>query len=41
MIRTDYNAGMVANFRKQVLAHIVPAALKLKERKPGGSAWNG
>lgn len=33
MMRTDYNAGMVANFRKQVLAHIVPAALKLKQRQ--------
>ncbi|MDF9842327.1 MULTISPECIES: M3 family oligoendopeptidase [unclassified Paenibacillus] len=33
MNRTDYNAGMVANFRKQVLEHIVPAAGKLKQRQ--------
>ncbi|WP_219838187.1 M3 family oligoendopeptidase [Paenibacillus sp. R14(2021)] len=33
MMRTDYNAEMVANFRKQVLEHIVPAAQKLKKRQ--------
>jgi len=33
MNRTDYNAEMVANFRKQVLEHIVPAATRLKERQ--------
>ncbi|SFS69976.1 M3 family oligoendopeptidase [Paenibacillus sp. BC26] len=31
MSRTDYNAEMVANFRKQVLQYIVPVASKLKE----------
>lgn len=35
MMRTDYNAEMVANFRKQVLEHIVPAASRLKERQAG------
>lgn len=33
MGRTDYNAEMVANFRKQVLEHIVPVAGKLKKRQ--------
>ncbi|MFD1175837.1 M3 family oligoendopeptidase [Paenibacillus puldeungensis] len=33
MARTDYNAEMVANFRNQVLKHIVPVASKLKERQ--------
>jgi len=33
MARTDYNAGMVASFRNQVLEHIVPVATKLKERQ--------
>lgn len=33
MMRTDYNAEMVANFRKQVLEHIVPVATKLRERQ--------
>ncbi|GIO96142.1 oligoendopeptidase F [Paenibacillus lautus] len=33
MARTDYNAEMVANFRNQVLEHIVPVATKLKERQ--------
>ena len=33
MARTDYNAEMVANFRNQVLEHIVPVASKLKERQ--------
>lgn len=33
MGRTDYNAEMVANFRKQVLEHIVPVATKLKQRQ--------
>ncbi|WP_010283248.1 M3 family oligoendopeptidase [Bacillus timonensis] len=31
--RTDYNAEMVANFRKQVKEHIVPLAVKLRERQ--------
>ncbi|RAT95212.1 M3 family oligoendopeptidase [Brevibacillus sp. Leaf182] len=31
--RTDYNAEMVASFRKQVLEHIVPVASKLVERQ--------
>ncbi|MUT66473.1 M3 family oligoendopeptidase [Paenibacillus sp. NEAU-GSW1] len=33
MSRTDYNGEMVANFRNQVLEHIVPVASKLKERQ--------
>lgn len=33
MMRTDYNAEMVANFRKQVKESIVPIATKLKERQ--------
>ncbi|MEH7107083.1 M3 family oligoendopeptidase [Bacillus sp. JJ1764] len=33
MMRTDYNAEMVANFRKQVKDYIVPIATKLKERQ--------
>lgn len=33
MSRTAYNADMVANFRKQVLEHIVPVATKLKQRQ--------
>ncbi|OBZ13198.1 M3 family oligoendopeptidase [Bacillus sp. FJAT-26390] len=33
MSRTDYNAEMVANFRKQVLEGIVPVATKLRERQ--------
>jgi len=33
MNRTDYNAEMVANFRAQVLEHIVPVTTKLKERQ--------
>ena len=33
MSRTDYDAGMVANFRSQVLEHIVTIASKLKERQ--------
>lgn len=33
MSRTDYNAEMVANFRQQVLDHIVPIASRLKERQ--------
>ncbi|MEO3947733.1 M3 family oligoendopeptidase [Gorillibacterium sp. CAU 1737] len=33
MMRTDYNAAMVENFRKQVLEHIVPVANSLKERQ--------
>ncbi|MCV4232342.1 M3 family oligoendopeptidase [Virgibacillus sp. LDC1] len=33
MARTDYNAEMVANFRNQVLEHIVPVASKLRERQ--------
>lgn len=31
--RTDYNAHMVANFRKQVQEYIVPVATKLRERQ--------
>ncbi len=31
--RTDYNAEMVAKFRKQVEKHIVPIAVKLRERQ--------
>ncbi|MDR4886910.1 M3 family oligoendopeptidase [Fredinandcohnia sp. QZ13] len=31
--RTDYNAEMVANFRNQVKDHIVPLAVKLRERQ--------
>lgn len=33
MGRTDYNAEMVAGFRKQVHEHIVPVAGKLKQRQ--------
>jgi M3 family oligoendopeptidase len=33
MMRTDYNAEMVANFRNQVKDFIVPIATKLKERQ--------
>ncbi|WP_042455925.1 M3 family oligoendopeptidase [Neobacillus dielmonensis] len=33
MMRTDYNAEMVANFRQQVEDYIVPIATKLKERQ--------
>ncbi|OWR28338.1 oligoendopeptidase F [Saccharibacillus sp. O23] len=33
MKRTDYDAGMVANFRKQVQEEIVPAATRLRERQ--------
>ena len=33
MYRTDYNAEMVANFRKQVKDFIVPIATRLKERQ--------
>jgi M3 family oligoendopeptidase len=33
MNRIDYNAEMVANFRKQVQEHIVPVATKLKEQQ--------
>jgi M3 family oligoendopeptidase len=35
MERTDYNAEMVAVFRKQVLDYIVPITLKLKKRQEG------
>ncbi|MFX3632725.1 MAG: M3 family oligoendopeptidase [Candidatus Pristimantibacillus sp.] len=35
MCRTDYNAEMVANFRKQVEEFIVPVATKLRERQRG------
>ena len=31
--RSDYNAEMVANYRKQVLENIVPVASKLRERQ--------
>lgn len=33
MLRTDYNAEMVANYRKQVKESIVPIATKLRERQ--------
>ncbi|WP_379126718.1 M3 family oligoendopeptidase [Paenibacillus sp. sgz500958] len=33
MTRTDYNPAMVANFRKQVLEHIVPVSQKLRQRQ--------
>lgn len=33
MMRTDYNAEMVANFRNQVKEYIVPIATKLKARQ--------
>lgn len=33
MLRTDYNADMVANFRTQVLDHIVPVSRTLKRRQ--------
>lgn len=33
MLRADYNAEMVANFRKQVEDFIVPVATKLRERQ--------
>ncbi|RFU63475.1 M3 family oligoendopeptidase [Peribacillus glennii] len=33
MARTDYNAEMAANFRKQVEEHIVPLATNLKNRQ--------
>ncbi|NMO97956.1 M3 family oligoendopeptidase [Paenibacillus lemnae] len=33
MARTDYNAEMVANFRKQVQDYIVPMATQLRERQ--------
>lgn len=33
MQRIDYNAAMVANFRNQVLEHIVPVATELKKRQ--------
>lgn len=33
MMRTDYNAEMVKNFRKQVLEHIVPVASDLYKRQ--------
>lgn len=35
MCRTDYNAEMVANFRKQVEEFIVPVATRLRERQRG------
>ncbi|KDE48556.1 hypothetical protein DI43_03515 [Geobacillus sp. CAMR12739] len=31
--RTDYNADMVAGYRRQVKTHIVPLAAKLRERQ--------
>ncbi|AKL94775.1 oligoendopeptidase F [Clostridium aceticum] len=33
LTRSDYDAKMVANYRKQVLADLVPVATKLKERQ--------
>jgi M3 family oligoendopeptidase len=31
--RTDYDASMVANFRRQVAEHLVPLSVRLKERQ--------
>lgn len=39
MNRTAYDAGMVANFRKQVLEQIVPVAQKLKQRQNERLVW--
>ncbi|MGH1338424.1 MAG: M3 family oligoendopeptidase [Aureispira sp.] len=33
MLRSDYNADMVANFRRQIKEHIVPIATELLERQ--------
>ncbi len=33
MSRTDYDAEMVAGFRRQILEHVVPLAAKLRERQ--------
>ena len=33
MLRSDYNAEMVTNFRKQILEHVVPVATKLYDRQ--------
>ncbi len=33
MLRSDYNAEMVANYRKQILEHVVPIATELAERQ--------
>jgi M3 family oligoendopeptidase len=33
MLRGDYNAGMVADYRSQVKEHIVPIATRLRERQ--------
>ncbi|MGM9987377.1 MAG: M3 family oligoendopeptidase [Bacillaceae bacterium] len=33
MLRTDYDAEMVANFRQQVLEHIVPVVSQLREQQ--------
>lgn len=33
MLRSDYNETMVKDFREQVLEHVVPLTLKLKERQ--------
>jgi M3 family oligoendopeptidase len=33
MRRTDYNAQMVAKFRKQIVDHVVPLSVKLRERQ--------
>lgn len=33
MMRSDYDAAMVANYRKQVLENIVPVATELRERQ--------
>ncbi|WBW97559.1 M3 family oligoendopeptidase [Oceanirhabdus sp. W0125-5] len=33
MMRSDYDSNMVANYRKQVLEHIVPVAVELKKRQ--------
>ncbi len=33
MLRSDYNAEMVANFREQILTHVVPIATELYKRQ--------
>ncbi len=33
MMRSDYDSNMVANYRKQVLEHIVPVSVELKKRQ--------
>ncbi|MGB1217215.1 MAG: M3 family oligoendopeptidase, partial [Saprospiraceae bacterium] len=33
MLRSDYDAKMAANYRKQILEHVVPVATKLRDRQ--------